>query len=167
MSATNPNPTPKTNTPGRSPRGPPETHLRAIAHKNKARGGRIPPATTDRTDEDPTMQLELYQALVEIKVSRETASKLVQAIDQHVEARVKAATEPLMTKLASSEQLLLQTQQGHYNTLAAKIDGISAVKTEGEKQSEQRRQLVRWVVGTVITTVPVTLAVLKAVGILP
>jgi len=113
------------------------------------------------------MQLELYQALVEIKVSRETASKLVQAIDQHVEARVKAATEPLMTKLASTEQLLLQTQQGHYNTLAAKIDGISAVKTEGEKQSEQRRQLVRWVVGTVITTVPVTLAVLKAVGILP
>lgn len=112
------------------------------------------------------MQLELYQALVEIKVSKESASKLVQAIDQHVEARVKAATEPLMAKLASTEQLLLQTQQGHYSTLAAKIDGISAIKTEGEKQTEQRRQLVRWVVATVIATIPVTVGVLKALGIL-
>ena len=113
------------------------------------------------------MQLELYQALVEIKVSKEAASKLVQAIDQHVEARVKAATDPLLARLASTEKLVLQTQEGHYNTLAAKIDGISAIKSEGEKQSEQRRQLVRWVVGTVITTVPITLGALKALGLLP
>ena len=112
------------------------------------------------------MQLELYQALCNINVPQDDASQLVQALDKHIEVQVRQATDPLIAKLASTEQLLMQTQQGYYNTLAAKLDGISAVKSEGEKQSGQRRQLVRWVVGTIIATVPVTLTVLKAVGVL-
>lgn len=166
MSAKKTKPASKTNNTGRSPRGPPR--LTSEQSRSSEQGAwRAHPAGNHRSHhEEFNMQLELYDALVNAKVPQETARKLVQAIDQHIEARVKAATEPLMTKLASTEQLLLNTQQGHYNTLAAKIDGISAVKAEGEKQSDQRRTLVRWVVGTVIATVPVTLTVLKAVGIL-
>lgn len=113
------------------------------------------------------MQLELYQALLDVQLPQATAARLVQAFQQHIEDEVKAATEPLVAKLEATERLLVQQQQGHYDTLAAKIDGIANVKSEADKQSEIRRQRARWVITTLIGAVLGTVAALKTLGMLP
>ena len=68
------------------------------------------------------MHLPLYKALRGANISDEVATALVQAMDDHVEARVNAANQPLMAQLKQTEAVML-----------GRIDALMAEKATAEK----------------------------------
>lgn len=103
------------------------------------------------------MHLPLYKALRGANISDEVATALVQAMDDHVEARVNAANQPLMAQLKQTEAVML-----------GRIDALMAEKATAEKVKEARiknwQWAASWIVGGIGTGVTATLGVGKALG---
>ena len=99
--------------------------------------------------------LDLYKALKKVGIEDEDATNLVASIDDHITMRVEQATQPVLNKLDNVQGVLL-----------AQIAAIGQVKTQTDAERDRRAQLVRWVIGTAIAVVPITLAVLKAFNLL-
>ncbi|KAF1003908.1 MAG: hypothetical protein GAK28_04371 [Luteibacter sp.] len=116
------------------------------------------------------MQLELYKALVAANIPDEVATKLVDAMNTHIDNRVNAAVKPLFERMESMQTSLSAKLDGATAGLGTKIDAIAQLRRESQADGELRRSRVRWVVGTALTAigiaVPATIAVLKAMNII-
>jgi regulator of protease activity HflC (stomatin/prohibitin superfamily) len=111
------------------------------------------------------MQLELYKAFLSINMPEDVATKLVDAMNAHIDTRVTAAGQAaldrmdvLTARLEAKLEALVQSRR----EADAKAEKAEA---RAEAAAEVRRQRFRWVVTSVLTGVGVTLAVLKALGV--
>lgn len=103
--------------------------------------------------------IDLYKALVAIKIPEETATQLVNSMNDHIDNRVTASVRPVLDRL-DAMQIAITAQ------FVAQSGQIGAAVAEKDKKTLS----VRWVVGIAVTVllggVPVAIAVLKVLGFL-
>lgn len=108
-----------------------------------------------------TAQLDIYKVLKSTNIEEQIVSSVIESMEAHIDGRIQVA-QPILAKLDALQVGTAARFDALQSSLGSKIDAMAQVRSETEKAAELRSQRARWITGTAVAAVGVTLATLEA-----